>query len=265
MISDIINFLSGNGRWCIAVLEAYLDEGGTHAGAPLLCVAGYVGKRKQWGAYEDEWLPTFNDSKVSFFHAEDSTCDRLRLPLATAIDKGRFFGVSYSVKPDIFNSHASGALKSQLGNAYAVCAVYCALAMCRVAYELKLGPISFVYEAGQPNDELVVRSLKTLQMHNDPKMAIATIALGHKKEHHPLAAADFLAHVCGTYMYNEIDASWYNYLTYPSRVLHLELSKEKLLPMSDIVDEYLDDRRKSKDKRKIMRFKEKYNSVIKGY
>ncbi len=264
MSTELIEFLSGNGRWCIAVLEAYLDESGTHDGAPILCVAGYVGKREQWLAYEKEWLPEFKNSGLSCFHAVDSKCDRLRLPLAAAIDKGKFFGVIYSVKPTAFNSLAPDKLKREMGNAYAVCAVYCAFVIFRIAHELKLGPISFVYEAGQPNDELVLRSIKTLQMHKDPKMPVAGVTLGTKEEHHPLAAADFLSHVCGTHTYNKIDRDWYNYLTLYPKVLHEELSKERIIETSKIVDEYLDIKRRTKEKKKIMRFIEKYNSTIKG-
>lgn len=246
------------------MLEAYLDESGTHDGAPVLCVAGYVGKREQWLKYEEEWLPIINESRVSCFHAVEAECDRLRPSLATAIDKGRFFGVTYSVKPDIFNSYATDQLKNEMGNAYAVCAVYCALVICRVAYAMKLGPVSFIYELGQPNDELVIRSLKTLSMHNDPEMNIIYAGLGRKKDVHPLAAADFLAHVTGTQDYNANDASWYEHLTHPSKVLHIELSKDKIIETSKIVDEYRDYKHKSKEKKKIMRFIEKYNSTIKG-
>ena len=260
MSTEMIDFLSGSGRRCIAVFEAYLDESGTHDEAPVLCVAAYVGKREQWLKYEKEWLPIINKSRVSCCHAVEAECDRLRPSLATAIDKGRFFGVTYSVKPDIFNSHATDQIKNEIGNAYAVCAVYCAFAICRVAYEIKLGPISFIYEMGQPNDELVIRSLKTLALHNDPKMNIASATLGRKKECSPLAAADFLAHVTGTHSYNANDASWYEYLTHPSRVLHMDLSKDRLIETSKIVDKYIDIRRKTKEDKRIARWIEKYNS-----
>ena len=69
MYSDIINFLSGNGRFFTAMIEAYLDESGTHAGAPVLCVAGYAGNRRQWKNFGKEWFPACKDSPHSIFHA----------------------------------------------------------------------------------------------------------------------------------------------------------------------------------------------------
>lgn len=245
------------------MLHAYLDESGTHDGAPILCVAGYVGNRRQWGTYEKKWRPEIKDSGITCFHAQNSSCNKLRIPLATAIDNGGLWGVIYSVKPDIFNSHATTQLKQEMGNAYAVCAVYCAMVIFRLTYHFKLGPVSFVYEAGQPNDELVVRSLKTLALHNDPKMPVAGVTLGIKKEYHPLAAADFLAHVCGTHTYNENDKAWYNYLIRDGRILHEELTIERLLETSKIVDKYIDIRRKTKENKRVERFIEKYNSKIK--
>lgn len=260
MYSDIINFLSGNGRWCIAVLEAYLDESGTHDEAPVLCVAGYVGNRRQWGIFEKEFLPQLKRSGQTCFHAEDSSCDRLRIPLASAIDKGNFWGVIYSVKPDVFKSHATPELKREMGNAYAICAVYCAMVIFRITCALKLGPVSFVYEAGQPNDELVLRSIKTLQMHNDPKMPVAGVTLGTKKIHQPLASADFLSHVYGTHTYNAVNKNWYDYLTRGGRILHEELTKERLIETSNIADKYIDIRRKTKEDKRIARWIEKHNS-----
>lgn len=245
------------------MLHAYLDEAGTHDGAPILCVAGYVGNRRQWGTFEKEFLPQLKGSGQACFHAVDSSCDRLRLSLASAIDKCNFIGVIYSVKPDVFNSLAPANLKREMGNAYAICSVYCAMVIFRIAHAMKLGPISFVYEAGQPNDELVLRSLKTLQLHQDPKMPIAAVTLGTKKDNLPLAAADFLSHVCGTHTYNETDRDWYNYLTRNGRILHEQLTKKRLIETSKIVDEYLDIRCKTKEEKKIMRFMEKYNSMIK--
>jgi hypothetical protein len=260
MDSNIINFLSGDGRWCIAVLEAYLDEAGTHDGAPTLCVAAYVGNRRQWRIYEKTWASPIKDSGINCFHAENSSCDKLRIPLAAAIDKGKMWGVIYSVKPEIFKAHAPAELKREMGNAYAVCAIYCAMVIFRIACELKLGPVSFVYEAGQPNDELVVRSIKTLGMHKDPNMPVAGVTLGTKEEHHPLAAADFLAHVCGTRTYNAIDRDWYNYLTRDGKVLHEKLTIERIKETSMIVDEYIEIRRKVKESKRINKFIAKYNS-----
>ncbi len=258
MSSEFIDFLSGDGRWCIAVLEAYLDESGTHDGAPVLCVAGYAGNRRQWKAFGKEWFPTLKDSPLSIFHATDSECDRLRLPLASAIDKGNFMGIICATKPDIFNSPAFSQLKSQMGDAYAVCAITCAWGICLWSHEKKLGPVSFVYETGRPNADFVERALKALQRHNDPEVNIAAVSMVKKEECPYIATADFLSHVYGSKSYNKDDASWYNYLVRNGNVLYTEMTAHKLTEMSKLIkDDFIDKRRWKRLQRIIRRFNEK--------
>jgi len=256
MSTEMIDFLSGDGRRCIAVLYAYLDESGTHNGASVLCVAGYVGNRKQWLSFEKAWNSNFKDSEVAIFHAVDSNCDRLRPSLASAIDKGKFMGMICSVSPSVFNNHASIKLKSQLGNAYANCAITCAYGICKWAYKKKLDPVTFVYEMGQPNADFVVRALKALAIHKDPEINIAHIGLGRKNDFPALATADFLSHVYGNDNKNDID--WYNYLVRDSNILHTELNSEKLIKMSDILEDHYVSERRIKELKRIMRFKENY-------
>jgi hypothetical protein len=260
---EYIDFLSLHGRGCIAVLYAYLDESGTHAGAPVLCVAGYVGNRKQWLAFDKEWLPKLKDSGISSFHAVESECDRLRLPLASAIvDKGNFMGTICSVKPDIYNTYATQELKNSMGNAYAACAVSCAWVICDYAYRNNLGPVTFVYEIGQPNADFVVRAIKTLALHKDPEMNIVGVSLGRKEECVPLAAADFLSHVYGSSSYDKNSVDWYNYLVRTKKIYLTKLTPEQLVNMSKISNEYIDEKRSLKELKRIMRFKAKYAHKI---
>jgi hypothetical protein len=254
MYSDIINFLSGNGRWHIVMLEAYLDESGTHKGAPVLCVAGYWGNRQQWGAFEKEWFPKIEGSPHSFFHAENSKCDQLRLPLAEAIDKGKLKGIICSTKPGTFNYSASEQLKSQMGDAYAVCAVTCAWIICQWSYDNKKESVSFAYETGRPNADFVNKALIAQQRLNDPEVNIANVSMVKKEECPHIATADFLSHVYGST--NADDIAWYDYLVRNGNILYTEITSDKLNEMSKLIKDHYINQRRWKELKRIMRRQE---------
>jgi hypothetical protein len=53
------------------VLTAYLDESGTHAGAEVSAMAGFVGNARQWRKYEKRTAGLFKRYGVKVFHAID--------------------------------------------------------------------------------------------------------------------------------------------------------------------------------------------------
>lgn len=53
------------------VLTAYLDESGTHAGAKVSAMAGFVGNARQWRKYEKRTASLFKRYGVRVFHAID--------------------------------------------------------------------------------------------------------------------------------------------------------------------------------------------------
>ena len=166
-------------------------------------------------------------------------------------------GIICATKPGVFNSQAYGQLKSQMGDAYSVCAITCAWGICKIAHEKKLGPVSFVYETGRPNADFVERAIKALQRHNDPEVNIASISMVKKEECPYVTTADFLSHVYGSKSYNANDAHWYDYLVRNGNVLHTELTEDKLDEMSKLIKEHFTDKRQWKRiKRTIDRFNE---------
>jgi len=57
-----------------ALLDAFFDESGTHTGAIVTGIAGYVGSKKAWEAVKTEWsaeLSLLADKGVSTFHMTD--------------------------------------------------------------------------------------------------------------------------------------------------------------------------------------------------
>ncbi|MGO9806398.1 MAG: hypothetical protein ACLPKH_06725 [Rhodomicrobium sp.] len=53
------------------VLTAYLDESGTHAGAKVSAMAGFVGNARQWRKYKKRTASLFKRYGVKVFHAID--------------------------------------------------------------------------------------------------------------------------------------------------------------------------------------------------
>jgi hypothetical protein len=53
------------------MLEAYFDESGTHAGAPLMCVAGYLFSSDQASKGRQEWDAVLERYGVPYFHMTD--------------------------------------------------------------------------------------------------------------------------------------------------------------------------------------------------
>jgi len=51
-------------------LEAYMDDSGSHDGAPVSVIAGYFGGHRRWMEFEDRWRPVLERYGVSEFHAK---------------------------------------------------------------------------------------------------------------------------------------------------------------------------------------------------
>jgi Protein of unknown function (DUF3800) len=190
------------------VLWAYLDESGTHKGARVLSVAGYVGTKKEWNLFEKNWSGCLAGTGIEYFHANSPKCDFLRPDLALSITKRNLRGMLCAIDPEIYNKQTSHQFKSTLGNAYAICTFSCALSIVTYAQQNNLGRVTFVIEAGQPNAEFIERMLKSMMADDEHK--IAGVMLANKKDFVPLQTADFLSHVFSTNGDNE--KAWFEYL-----------------------------------------------------
>ena len=53
------------------VFTAYFDESGTHAGAEVSAMAGFVGDKRQWRTFEKRASKLFKNFNVDIFHTID--------------------------------------------------------------------------------------------------------------------------------------------------------------------------------------------------
>jgi hypothetical protein len=169
------------------VIEAFLDESGTHRGSPILAVGACVGTHDQWAIFLESW----NNLE---FHAKNPIYDQLKPKLASAIRKSEIHGVVAFLRPEDWQNHTNIQTKSAIGNAYAVCAFACVEGICRNFSE----PVSFVIEDGQPNSEWVERVIKSLAEDDQWKHCIGPVALAKKRDFVQLHSSDFLAHSWST-------------------------------------------------------------------
>lgn len=69
--------------WCkygaVAVLRAFFDESGTHAGSPVTAICGFIGSRNQWRRVGPKWRKAMNGKVFHYKHMrmEGKLLDRL--------------------------------------------------------------------------------------------------------------------------------------------------------------------------------------------
>ena len=137
-------------------IEAYFDESGTHAGAPLLIVAGYISTENRWKHFRKAWaefLVTHCDGDA-YFHSKDrikDSEDRTSRKAVSIIHKSIVVGLAVTMKESDFDDLITPAVRSDLGDAYDFCcqSVYESMVMTPEVQGLE-GRILYVFEQGAP-------------------------------------------------------------------------------------------------------------------
>lgn len=219
--------------------QAYLDESGTHEGAPILAVAAYFGTQEQWDTFLENW-------RHEDFHACESRCEKLKPDLADAIDASGIDGAELCLRPHEFNSSASANMKSNVGNAYAVAVFLCVVGICElVSADNENARVAFILEDGQPNVSWVQRLLLSF-MAEYPTIASVTIrAKNNTPQLHP---ADFLAHSRST-----TTIPWMNRLFANGRCREMPIDADIFVKTSDEVKQLIKENRRRKAKEKLAR------------
>lgn len=215
---DLLRLLSGDGKRCVAVIEAFIDESGTHKTSPVVCVAAYAGIHDEWIAFLREW----GDRE---FHAKETVSKALKPLMFGAIDKSNIEGFSAWVSRSEYDQYATNHFKTGIGNTYSACAFMCAMGVCRWARDNNHGRVSFVIADGQPNAEHVEKQLKHMMRRDE--VGIASVALSNYDDFAQLYTADFLAHS------RTSDPEWYRKLYDTGRVSDGELKAEKIQKISN--------------------------------
>ncbi len=171
----------------MVVIRAFFDESGTNPETPVLGVAGCYGNRDQWKKFRELWKP----HSVGF-HALRSA--ELFAFLTDAMATAKIESMLVSVSKETYKAYASSHFKTALGNAYAACALNCAVQICK---HIEPNKGSFVLESGQPNLEFVQGILE--YMMKSREWCIAAVAKANKEDFIELHCADFVSHICSSH------------------------------------------------------------------
>lgn len=202
--------LRGQG-WVVVLIESYFDESGSHEGAPILCVGGYLFSKDSCLKLDTAWREMLADFQIPYFHMASCSCgerpfDRLPSELrdaavrraSTIINEHMEFGAVIAVREDEYNRIVPR--HPLIGDAYSFIARQ-AFNAARVwvdqsGYE---GKIAYFFESGhehQPQaDRIMHEHAHAPAVSNEARYA------GHgfldKRETPALQAADILAwHFC---------------------------------------------------------------------
>jgi hypothetical protein len=199
-------FLNGQpGR--VAVLKAYVDESGTHAGSPVVVVGLYVGKPKVWAEWTKDW--NRNKKPIKVYHAVDChnrigefdgwdrpTRDAFAAKLLPVLGRHSIIGITVGIHMGAFEAAMKPRpeLRAMFGTPYASCFQWTVQTLISMLDEKgDKQRIAFFHECNndEKDAEAAFAYVKTHKILN--KRAV-TLAFGGKDDYVPLQAADVLAY-----------------------------------------------------------------------
>lgn len=159
LIPWLLRTLLPNGGYAVA-MGAYFDESGSHAGSPLLSVAGYLLSSEQCIRLDREWREALASAGLSHFHMADCAHgvgefkgktfrdrDELARRLISIIKLRVNCGIVASICEGDFQD--ARPVQWQRGGAYTVCVLYCVAEIGNwVVRHSYRDPVSFFLEAG---------------------------------------------------------------------------------------------------------------------
>lgn len=115
--------------WCrhkaIAVLRAYFDESGIHAGSPVTTISGFIGSRGEWRAVGRKWREAMGDRVFHYknMRMEGELLDRL----STILCESKLAVVSAAFSGDWERAIHSGAADwpTRFPSAYSMVLEFC--------------------------------------------------------------------------------------------------------------------------------------------
>jgi hypothetical protein len=191
----------------VIVLKVAMDESGVHDGSPVIAVAAYVARPRQW----QDWTKRWNVAKrpIKVMHAVD--CQNLTgefkgwlkeqrdelvkriLPVIADID---IPGVVVGIQMHEFEKALAGRddLRPIFGTPYAACFQWVVQIIMNFALgALNTERIGFVHELNDYRQE-ALESFNWIKKHGNPLGNIIGLQFAEKKDYVPLQAADILAY-----------------------------------------------------------------------
>ena len=216
------------GRWelerLFVIVTAYMDASGTHEGAPVSVLAGYVGRKNQWRVFDRRWKKEFKKRGVDYYHTkelrdrhgqyagwEDDKAQAHINKLAMITHDETLFGFTVSIRQDEYNKHYRNAERpnriqhdSMYGLCYRVFLDFIPQYVLNARIEKP--ELYVVQEAGDAGIGDCARITEEFRKYgpSDTRGLIKVRSEGAKKDYYGLQAADLLA--SGTYQHENEDS-----------------------------------------------------------
>jgi hypothetical protein len=145
----------------MVMLQAYFDESGTHEGADVTCVAGYVFESDQCVRFDGEWRAVLEEYGLNTFHMTDCAhglrafktiqkSDRIEIckRLIGAIKRRARIGIACSVCDSDLRQFQDESAHGE-GHAYTLCLNWCIAAVSAWVHHYSIQDrIAYFFEAG---------------------------------------------------------------------------------------------------------------------
>ncbi|WP_162559751.1 DUF3800 domain-containing protein [Methylobacterium radiodurans] len=192
------------------MFEAYFDETGSHDGAAVLSVAGFIFESHKASEMRTRWQKVLDENKMPYLHMSEFAAGggpyrhlgkdkriEIQRELHAILHDAAMCGIVISVSKEAFNR--SGLSDSALPNPYALCCYLCLLAVVETLGERKLeANLTYFFEEGHRNqpttNQMMVFLFRNLER--------VTHSFIPKSDGGPIQAADMLAWLHNKYVAN---------------------------------------------------------------
>ncbi|HXQ16301.1 MAG TPA: DUF3800 domain-containing protein, partial [Caulobacteraceae bacterium] len=161
----LIDAIVPHGGWLVALAEVYIDESGSHGGSSVLCLAGYVFKKREAREFTREWGARLKHENLPYWHTNpamqghgkppfvpeadwpDERRDKLQRALIKRVREQTAYGFSITVNEAEYRSIVPS--HPDLGSPYSFCLRMCLVAAYswfkRTDFD---GRVAYFFEAG---------------------------------------------------------------------------------------------------------------------
>jgi hypothetical protein len=195
------------------IIDAYMDESGTHGASPMMTIGGLVGRLSQWAYFDRRWAKMLKKRGIPYFHSK-SLMDTQRpfrgwtlnqksdliIRAGDIQKKHTMFGFSIRLsRSDYEQCYKSGERpkKIPLDTMYGLCFRYVAVWLPSII-EVSLGTnefeINFIMEAGHKNAGDALRVFKQINKDAEKPTIFRSLTFEDKKSLYGLQGADYVAH-----------------------------------------------------------------------
>jgi len=191
----------------IAVLNVYMDESGTHDDSPVVTVAAYIGRPRQWRDWTKEWnaakkpIKVFHASKAANLVGEfngwtEAERDDLVKRILPVIPKHKFAGVVVGIRMKAFEEAMKPhpELREMFGTPYTACFHWTVKKIMNLMEETHNNErIAFFHEVNDYQGE-ASSAFEFIKRQRKTHISIMSLTFGGKNDFVPLQAADILAY-----------------------------------------------------------------------